>query len=860
MLSEIEARYLKIEWQAEGIARSIEAAPIPLEIEPRTDGGFLVESAIFNDFHPWLGIRLGTEFSESVPCFVAQSGQRRPLLQVIDPQDGGCWWLQNDGWDGVGKRHLSELQRSAGVYRIQIGDVILQVVNQMSALGRADIQAYVDDFRGDLLWMVMSDLADATAAGGSTNMGAEFATALEDLHIATNRVLISPVVVIREGQARQPVARVRPKLATFREYARNPAARQLTGRVFDESADTAENRYVRHMLAVAMQLAGAYVSAASLQADFLGRLASQEKERASRNREVDVRSVDPEVFDQQTEEISRKLEKLASFVGSSANGLGRVGRFPIRMGKPYHKKFSFYYTRQDGAAGNFENQFDYRVVVLPEDLFELVLGVRHFCPDLTIGGSLLSCEKETLSGKRFLEITFVSVDRVGPQTDVLKRKATKRKTLENCNWKVRISDTERKELWREAATAERRAEKALARKSDVALFVDAISRASGKLAETDVGLASLGISRTPQLPMSMRFISNPDYAACISAFKRVRALFERDGLDVSRLNDIDRIGILHVSDIYEKWCMLKIFMTLVDDFRFEPETGWKEKLVSASLSRADNVKFELSRDDLAMKVIFTCQAVMTTGRRPDFVLEILNQVASKAHNSVNERRPGLVMDAKFRNVWKGQGPRQMVEELIAVKGYGEALPNGKVFILQPCESTVQPPASPLEWGRHCDYGSTVSHDQGWIQTGVARSGARSTEHLKRLLAMAFQDAFSEPEEEHPVDRANGDVSWVSYSFCIGCGERHVSTSIRAKTTKGGAMQWLLDCKACGVWTVRTHCYNCRKPLLKNGTMWTYHGTQADEVTNVICPQCGSYFDQDFRSDAKFQTAEAETAK
>lgn len=852
MPSGIEARYLKIEWQAEAIARSIEAGPIPLEIEPRSEGGFVVETAIFNDFHPWLGLRLGKEFGEASPCFVTPSGQRTPLLRVADPQDGGWWWLQNDGWDGAGKRHLSELQRSAGVYRIRIGDVILHVVNQMSTLGQADIQAYVDDFKGDLLWMVMNDVADATAMGGSTNTGAEFAAALEELHTATHRVFATPAVAIREGQARQPVAKVRPKLTTFREYARNPSARQLTGRVFVESADTAENRYVRQILTVATQLAGAYVSAASLQADFLGRLASQESERALRNRQMDVRVVDPEVFDQQTEEIRQKLEKLASFEESSGDGQGLHGQFPIHLGGRYKgKKYSFHYKRQDGKKDKVGDEIKFSVVRFSEKMFELVLGVHHFCPALTIEGHVLSKLSATsTTGNQFREIYFVSVHEITPQTDVLERKAAKRTSLEKSGWKVRVSDAERRELRREAATAERRAEKALARKDGVSFSADAISRASAKLAKTDAGLEGLGISRSPQFPMGMRFVSNPGYAACISAFKKVRALFERDGLDVSRLNDIDRIGILHVSDIYEKWCMLKIFMTLVDDFRFEPEPGWKEKLVSVSLSRANNVRFELWRDDLNMKAIFTCQAVMTTGRRPDFVLEILDQVASKSHYSVNGTRHGLVMDAKFRSVWKGHGPRHMLDELVAAKGYGEALPNGKVFILQPCEGTVRPPASPLEWGRHCDYGNAVSHHQGWIQAGVARSGARSTHHLKRLLAMAFQDAFSEPEEL-AADGANGGVSWVSCSFCIGCGERHASTSIQAKTTKGGSTRWLLDCKVCGVWTVRTHCYNCRKSLFKNGTMWTYHGTQADEATNVICPQCGSYFNQGSWSDAQF---------
>ena len=65
MLPEIEARYLMIDWRSEGVARAIEVAPVPLEIESLAEGGFIVECTIFNDFHPWLGIRLGSGFSKN---------------------------------------------------------------------------------------------------------------------------------------------------------------------------------------------------------------------------------------------------------------------------------------------------------------------------------------------------------------------------------------------------------------------------------------------------------------------------------------------------------------------------------------------------------------------------------------------------------------------------------------------------------------------------------------------------------------------------------------------------------------------------------------------------------------------------
>lgn len=369
-----------------------------------------------------------------------------------------------------------------------------------------------------------------------------------------------------------------------------------------------------------------------------------------------------------------------------------------------------------------------------------------------------------------------------------------------------------------------------------------IDRGVRQLAETDARFSHLGVQQSPSFPLGMRFISNPEYAACLSAFKKIRKLFEHGGLDMSQLEEVTNVGILHASDIYEKWCLLKILQLLQSDFQFKAERGWVEKLVATALGRATNVKFELSRDDLQMKAILTCQAEMPSGKRPDFILEIINTSDdfSLRQASESDCSSSIVMDAKFRSSWKNDGLPRMLNDLILVKGYDKATESGKIFILQPCDATVYPVASPLEWGAHCDYGGKASHHQGWIQTGVKSSGVSSTQHLKRLLAMLFQSVFPEPQE---VLNDDGKSKWTSHSFCIGCGEYH--REIMAKSTKSGAKIWRLDCKLCGVWTMRNHCYHCKAPLFKSGTMWTYHLTVADQVTNVICPRCGSHFDKDF---------------
>lgn len=79
-----------------------------------------------------------------------------------------------------------------------------------------------------------------------------------------------------------------------------------------------------------------------------------------------------------------------------------------------------------------------------------------------------------------------------------------------------------------------------------------------------------------------------------------------------------------------------------------------------------------------------------------------------------------------------------------------------------------------------------------------------------------------------------------------CGEPDTEAGIDARATRGKSTSWHFHCAQCQARSNRTHCYSCRTAsLFKNGTRWTYHNTVADQITNVLCPQCGAYFDADW---------------
>ena len=113
MVSSLQARYLDIEWQEPGRARSIKVAPEPNEVEQQPDGSWVAETQVFHGLCPWVGLHLEGHLAHVQPTFEEPDGRQVPLLRILDSQERH-WWVREHGWDATGKRHLSELHRSMG--------------------------------------------------------------------------------------------------------------------------------------------------------------------------------------------------------------------------------------------------------------------------------------------------------------------------------------------------------------------------------------------------------------------------------------------------------------------------------------------------------------------------------------------------------------------------------------------------------------------------------------------------------------------------------------------------------------------------------------------------------------------------
>jgi len=855
----LQAHYLNIEWQEPGRAREITVSPEPIEIETREDGILVAETQVFHDFSPWVGLRLEDELADVEPFFEGSDGLASPMLRINDCQ-GSHWWVQNDGWDALGKRHLSELHRSMGQFTVVVGPRRLVLNNVVDELSRVAIEDYLQDFQQDLIWLVMGFGGASASGGGGLIVSQEMVDALEGFAAASRRVLEHPARNVREIQILSRPARLRPNMATFRQYLRNSTVQQLPGRGAEETPNIADNRYLRHMVQVCDKLASRIAQSARRHANRFADRSRIETERFAMHKSMTHRKVDPEVFDNQLAELKKKLERVEEYRDANPEFGHLVRSLEFRPGNSYGKEPDLiFFNNKDGSKAAGEragNKYDFSVLRIPQPLLEAIQSTKSFCDYFLLKGAGREEWKRTKNGKQFREVHFTAIYSIKLFTSAIDLKTAKRAQLEKSDWLAPLTVKERQENLQEAHAAQLRAKTYQRYGQQAELASSTLDRCQTELRIQDLDWQRLGVSASTDVPMGVRFSQSPAYTACRVAFLRITGLLQNNGLEEDSLDAIERIGVLHASALYERWCLVKILSILIEDYRFRPESGWQERLVSAITGKPQSLTMKLSREDVGMCAFLEVQPALPNGRRPDFRLrfscdELISSsvcmddelgagglVSGLNHTKVGD---GLVMDAKFRTRWRRGELGRVLSSLIDEKDYGQE--GDRVFILHPALGAMLKPTSPLLWGKDCDYGQEngKSHRKGVIYLAPGTGYVSPEGNLRRLIAMLLQATFPEPLE----DQVEGHEEWKSNSFCVRCGKLHRSEEVERHFTKRGSVFWRFLCSECGMQTTRTHCFGCESSILfKNGLQMTYHRTVADQVMNIVCPNCGKYFDSD----------------
>lgn len=854
---DVLAHYLEIQWESEKTPRKVVVSTHPIEIEKLPDGTLRAEVSIFRDFAPWLGLNFSGQLADVKPVTVGPQGERTPWLKIPDDQ-GRDWWIPSTGWSRKTGRHLAEMHRSFGTFEVEIGLRRRLVVDAVALeLDRAHAQDYLDDFRDDLVWLAVGQPTGAAAQAGS-DFSHALVEALANFAHATRRVLDHPAHEVREATALVPTTKLRPSAETFRAAMRRPGARAYPGRVAVDSADVPENRYVRGMVEHCRRLAHSIARASDRHGGHHVARAQREKLRAERLEAMEVVEVDQEIFDNQIAEIVDTMDAIEKW-SADPPALDRGGReFYFQVGNEFREvgrgpRELFYLNPSRDIAADAKNGVDHSVARLPEPLHDLVMAGRRIDQHLALRviGDVAVTTFKSKNGKGFRRAVFTHIAQVQVHSPVLQRRMAARANLVQNGWRRRLSATERKEIDLEARTARSRATHLEQR----ARLSEAV-HASLHVFERDMAAQiaeweRAGVSSTAMFPMGMRFAQNPIYAAALAAFHRVSELERHTGIGGNALDRLGSINMLHASAVYERWCLIKIMDVLMEDFDFAPQGEWVEHVI-ASACRAGGhgdkgFSVDFRRADPNMTAHLEIEPMLDNGRRPDFRLRFEKGQPNGSRKSILQDlangTSGLVMDAKFRTRWQHDELAEMLKLLVETKRYNQD--GCRVFILQPARGAIRDRSSPLGWGRDCDYGHRypTRHARGIIQLAadLARGGGSVT-NLRRLIAMELQDVFPEPEAE-TIRGPKGDVEvcTATSTFCISCGTAHDVEDVTPGRTGRDNRKWYFGCARCGAGTMHTRCFGCGTTIHKNGLQMTYHLTVADQISNVVCQQCGRGF-------------------
>jgi hypothetical protein len=855
--AQFEARYLDVQWRGPGAVTRVSASVEPLLILEEA-GTWKMDAHVFNGYQSRIGFRILDKTLAHPPYFIVGHGVHEDLFPIVDPATSDTWWIESSGWDAGRQRHNSRLQRTVGEAVVCVQGVQVTIRNHSLNFTVDELDAFLGDFKSDLWALIFSPggtVRGKVEKGVPNVLGQDLFQALLEFAGAAEKIAAHLEVALAEVVEKRPLRAVRPLGKTFVELAVRSHARQLSSRGFVESPDTPANRYVHYLLRRLLFMIEQLEQMALRQKADASRLA---EERAAWSADIASRThvpVSQEVFHSELAKLEHELERDLDAFDKLSQGAGHrsfakedLHTYTFLLGKNLKENGADFFCSELDSL-NFKDTYGtYCVVTLPEHIAAYLVSRaaqsrQNSRNRIRVTGWLSKSQDVSSQGKKFFRMRFRHVEKIellGPFAAHQMR--DRLEDLSKNGWQTLLTPKEKQERNKEA--------KALAAKARLfAARAEQLDKNLAELRSFRQRLRKLGrlfsgrqIGTSATFPTSMTFVRNPHYCAAKAAHDRIQEL---SGIEDDLMNSmmaVEDIGLVNVSNLYEKWCLLQVIKVLRDGFGFEPQADWKRILVDGVLGRSYDIALTFhGLAEWTARLVY--EKVLANGRRPDFVLELSTPYyerdeASEAVTWFEGGRESvyLVLDAKFRERWRPGELSRLLEELCTEKDYS-AEGQDAVFILHPCQDPGTPRTSPLAWGQSSDYGQADQHKRGAIYLSPRHGIVSSIDNLQRLFGMVFQQA------SHFLAGAD---SWMwTDALCIGCGKPVDGRDVKLKqtSTKAGKARWEIHCHDCELLTVKTNCFNCGRDIFKNGYHWTYHRTRAESQANIVCPGCECFFDE-----------------
>ena len=856
-MSDFELRYIHPVWDNNSRVISIEKSDRCIEVE-KNDSEYYANTLayirILNNEMAYVGIKL-LDKTDVIPFVELASGEHLNLEPVSTPNDG-VWWIIASAWKADKNRYDTDAFNRIGIINIYIGEAKLVLTNEASNFSYEDLQKILDDFKIEL-WQLLIDKDSITSTSVTHN--SNFCLSLnEDCSLidkflnGLDKLLKIPDKKLIEITEKVPKNKVKATKDTFIALVKNPLNKLLPSRGFTVSHDTVSNRYLHFCLNRVIYLMNIYLKITDRHKYYLQHVYAQAEIDKINYYKKGIFSLNKDVLDNQIDELQAKIKKLESQLCDSVIGVpGSILKIKINKiwGNTGGKKR---FCVVDGL--NIRPRYKYTFLVLPDNWF-LSLKENDFSDfEFTICANYHYddyCSQNNTIGLKisFCDISSVSIS--SKTLNLLKKIKNPEINLNQEDLKfieneIRKSDANLKLLRKEYK------EYLNKQKKTKSLLVKA-KKISDRFNKMNIGIQD-------RFPQSIHFVADTRYRNLYSIYKEITT--RRGGINdniIYQMEQIEKIGVIQINEIYEYWCLISIIKVLVAKLKFSiKDNNWIQKLIDIILSKGKNQRiafnFEHEYDHKPIAIRLCYQYPLQSNKRPDFILHL------KSEKKDDEKY--LVMDAKFRGNISNEQIEKDIKNLFDTKNYSGG---GKhpVFILHSSKTAMNNNRkklisfSPLSWGRFCSYGGEkdLNHMKGHI---LLIPLSTSLDNLQRLIGCFLQQNSYLRIQKIPNDnylqqnlRDTAEQSQIidhRNVICISCGSHNIRKKL--KLTRAGREKYILTCKDCGLRSINTSCYNCsRKKLYKNGLWWTYHITVALQVSNIVCPSCGAYlFNIDDESD------------
>ncbi|MGP5686984.1 hypothetical protein ACTXOU_13550 [Psychrobacter glacincola] len=890
MFKFLEIKYLAIQWTDKETVFKLEESNDTLTIEQTdngTYGGGTVQTVTYPKVHHYLGFSFEGEVSHT-PYFELSNGKREYLVCLKSPKNNKTWWIQNSGWDKKNKRYYSELYRTVGKLSLVVQNRSLEIENNDLEFTVKELEHYLSDFKNDL-WLLILDTNNPAKAKISKEVPNIFQ---EDvLEIFKNFVDVSinliknPNMFLSERQNLLPIKKVKPIPRTFRELIQKPNRKYATGRDFYESYDTSENRYIHYCVSKTLYLLQNLDRLAKNQVSSYQQKIDDTNEWKDELLNQEVNVIDKDVYQNEIDTIKAQILSIVTEFGKlkiniepkECHEFHRLtyNNFSIRLSYKFKEENGYFINELDGISrDDFKKRYGADTIVFKindpdyanEDFSRITsLNFAGFC---TYNRYIKESNNSTGNQSdvivtdifKFNKITWIDFDinniyEYTKLANKLKEMETRKVQLEEKNWTEPLNYKEKQEFNKEASILERRTEIYKQAKKQISTVSTQLPTQISILKQVLNFFTTNNVKKQANSPNSMVFIQNPLYAGCKKFFKQIMDVNGLDQRLFDAMLEIDEIGLVNISNLYEKWCLIKTIQILKNIYGFVLQEDWQSKLIQSVQSEQYNISLMMKCENTSQSIKITYEKVLTSGRRPDIVIDLTYDIYSVSYDSNSKNyiinviktvTKRLVLDAKFQNLNQNSHD-SLINQLyfpedesdrykpnhLKHKNYSEDGHN-QVFIIHPKPKVIEKPTSPLKWGRFCDYGQSneAKHRYGGVFLSPSLNHPQSIDNLQRLIGMFLQQ---NDQKDYVEGRIFHNMS------CIACGNsENNSLDLSYSQTQGKNDIWTLKCYKCSQLTIQSVCFNCKNIIFKNGLKWAYHRTRAEQVSNVVCPDCESF--------------------